>query len=416
MAGNAQFVPIQDTSLASYLCQLRPFVTSQDCKMLDTAAASNNDINLYLNNRGIKKAEEIIYFKNTDLIYLQKNGLTSLPNLSSLRGDLEVLDVSFNKLSRLQGLEKLTRIRSLNASNNKLSSFSDLSLATRLEYVNLSFNLLSFKDFNPLTKSSNFPVYNLMPQSNLTPDTSIEVLENSSFSINVPIDEGVANVYYSWQKNGMPISADSRFPSLKLSKVTQKDTGSYVMYVGSTNSKLTYISVNSGPIRIRMKPCQQLQQYELIPKIDCEGSFVTLSSLTLSNDNSDFESFLENGITGSKTKLHYQQPMSIEAGNYHFIVTDGKNCSIKKENVLKINLPVGSCPIVFTPNGDGFQDELFLDGSSDAYVLNKEGKNIKTLHLPCYWDGSDYAGNNVPLGSYLLIRKDGTQEKITVLR
>ncbi len=53
-------------------------------------------------------------------VNLAGNGLRSLEGLSQVLEHVQVLDISSNELSSLQGLEGLAQLTSLNVSNNNL--------------------------------------------------------------------------------------------------------------------------------------------------------------------------------------------------------------------------------------------------------------------------------------------------------
>lgn len=96
----------------------------------------------------------------------------------------------------------------------------------------------------------------------------------------------------------------------------------------------------------------------------------------------------------------------LSAGSYTVFVRDVDQCLFQKEiTVTELIKDEVSVPNVFTPNGDGVNDEFRLGNTCKEYavaIYNRWGlkvfetKNISTDH----WTGKDEAGVNVPDGVY----------------
>jgi len=76
---------------------------------------------------------------------LRKMGLTQVPEAISQLSQLQVLDISFNKISSLpEAIGQLSRLQRLDISNNSISSLSEaISQLTRLQGLDLSRNKIS---------------------------------------------------------------------------------------------------------------------------------------------------------------------------------------------------------------------------------------------------------------------------------
>lgn len=96
----------------------------------------------------------------------------------------------------------------------------------------------------------------------------------------------------------------------------------------------------------------------------------------------------------------------LSAGSYTVFVTDADQCLYQKEiTVTELMKDDVNIPNVFTPNGDGINDEFRLGNTCKEYrvmIHNRWGqkvfetKDISTNH----WAGKNEAGANVPEGVY----------------
>ena len=76
-------------------------------------------------------------------LFLQKNGLISLPNSIGLLRNLETFNISGNQLTSLPiTFQDCTKLRYLDASNNQLSHVHSLEHCQNIERLNLECNPL----------------------------------------------------------------------------------------------------------------------------------------------------------------------------------------------------------------------------------------------------------------------------------
>ncbi len=82
---------------------------------------------------------------------LSSNGLTSLATLNGANSPyLYIVDITFNQLSSLQGIEKLPSISAVAARGNQIGSLAALSQNARLNWLDISSNrIASFDDLPP---------------------------------------------------------------------------------------------------------------------------------------------------------------------------------------------------------------------------------------------------------------------------
>ena len=73
-------------------------------------------------------------------IVLHNQGLAQLPAVLESFTNLRSLDISFNKISSLEGLKALQNLRQLKVYNNAITSTSCLAPLTSLQYLDVSCN------------------------------------------------------------------------------------------------------------------------------------------------------------------------------------------------------------------------------------------------------------------------------------
>jgi len=103
------------------------------------------------------------------------------------------------------------------------------------------------------------------------------------------------------------------------------------------------------------------------------------------------------------------------AGKYQLVVDDRRDCKIEYDEVLEIT-PDITCNTVFTPDGDGENDEWESPFDNNAKIVNQKGDLIAEINPGETWDGTDINGNPVPTGLYLIEDESGDYITLTVLR
>lgn len=80
------------------------------------------------------------YLHNAKKLNLSSNGIRYIDDLSKLNDYLTKLDLSFNDIEDIRGLQTLSKLEELNLSGNQLTSMSDIRQLTNLTFLDISEN------------------------------------------------------------------------------------------------------------------------------------------------------------------------------------------------------------------------------------------------------------------------------------
>ena len=105
---------------------------------------------LKLSHNKISHIEGLEKLTNLQSLELSGNQITNIEGLDKL-ANLQSLDLFGNQLTRIEGLDKLTNLQSLGLSDNQLTRIEELAYLSRLESLDLSNNELSVIENLPQT-------------------------------------------------------------------------------------------------------------------------------------------------------------------------------------------------------------------------------------------------------------------------
>lgn len=181
-------------------------------------------------------------------------------------------------------------------------------------------------------------------------------------------------------------------------------------------STTTYVDVPLNPIDV------SVAQYSVCQGQPCNAAnlSLTVDPTTLSGGKAPLSFALipeNNTLATSSASGQFRQ---IVPGLYTLKVIDAQGCEKTIANSIDLRLPStprASDPSAraFTPNGDGQDDTFFLDGTGEARIFNRQGRFVKRLPLPAYWDGTDQDGKPLEMGLYIL-EYQGKNERVTLIR
>jgi hypothetical protein len=107
---------------------------------------------------------------------------------------------------------------------------------------------------------------------------------------------------------------------------------------------------------------------------------------------------------------------SVSEGIYKLEVTDSKNCTeLSDEEIVVKQKCIEEYP-VFSPNQDGLEDEYFIPHEGSIKIFDRNGILLNEFYTPAYWDGTDFSGNQLPMGNYIIITDDNKPVNITLIK
>jgi len=146
---------------------------------------------------------------------------------------------------------------------------------------------------------------------------------------------------------------------------------------------------------------------------DCwnEGT-VDITDSEVRNYIGEYKYRLRNILTG---QLHASLS-GVPEGVYNLEVIDDRDCiATFPERITILQKCLENYP-VFTPNGDDIEDRYFIPHEGSVKIYNRDGNLIKELATPDYWDGTNNAGNLLPMGNYFIVTDTGNVVNITIVR
>ncbi len=106
----------------------------------------------------------------------------------------------------------------------------------------------------------------------------------------------------------------------------------------------------------------------------------------------------------------------IPEGIYAIEVIDSRNCrSVYQEPVVIYQKCLEHYPVI-TPNYDGDEDEYFIPYVGTIQVYDRNGKLVDEFEAPAYWDGTNFDGQILPMGNYVMVADNGRAVNITLVR
>ncbi len=339
----AQFIVVTDPILATALCNAFPAAMSGDCLSLDTVAALSKTGTLQMQYYGFTSVSELKYFKNIIFLQTVDNNISNLPDLSGFNS-MTAIDIRGNPWIEYTQLEPVKNqlvtllLRKTGGTEPTIKDFSFLNTFPNLKSI-------EFKDFGAL-KMPDFSLYSGL--------TLIDIRGNKfSFKDLLPLTT------YSGTLGANLLL----FPQKKLSNDT-------IITVFCNNALTLKIPFDEGVSGIT---------YDFYK----DNSLLQSSSANVFHLDKMTEA--DTGIY--RVEIRSNHPLfsgdSLLTGNYT-IRTNASN----------------NCQDLFSPNNDGIEDELYIEGSGEALIRNKQGVVVRKMFLPGMWDGKDNFGNPVAIGLY----------------
>jgi hypothetical protein len=357
LSSNAQTtVTVQDPAFNSALCNFTPTSMTAGCLQLDTVLSLSANGNIVLQNKNITNADEIVFFKNADTIRLSFNNLTSLPVDISRFRHLNRLSVTNNQLTVAPTIHYTnpvtgdTAIKFVYLLNNKITS-----LPASWDSYNYMTQVIDLRN-NELQQIPTFANYPEMRRLDLRDN-------RLGFEYLIPIKQNprwTSSIFSLFPQKQFPVTMDTL---VKIGQVLHVNISSglpsneYTLLIDNRN-----IEVNrTGDFYIAINSIADTGQYWFKIRND---SFPSTSD---------------------------------------FLKSEFKNVKIDPENDKYKDV------VVFSPNGDGNADVVYIEGTGTASIINKNGVTVlSNINLPYIWNGTDKNGKLLNPSLYYIQKSDGT--------
>lgn len=361
----AQEIVVKDPALAAQFCLYFPDAMSADCKKLDTIKAESlypSPLDINMEGANITNADELIYFKNADSIRLSFNKIKSFPT------DL----FRFRSLVRLNLAHNELKVATDIKWNNPISG------DTIIKLVYFNHNLI---DSIP---PSWFEVNGLVQVIDLYDNLLDTIPDFGTYNELRRLD--VRKNYLQFDDLA-PIKDNVRWNTSQFDLFPQKPFKIYEDLTVKKGESLTldFSEIYSGESYTLMKNDKNYQ-------ISNDGVFV-LNDL----------SFEDTATYWVKVRNDTEFPAQTD-----FLRSTSFKIKLHPE-LQSTNTGVQ----IFSPNNDGQDDYIYIEGEGNAVFYDKNGREILSHELPYEWKGNDKNGQTVEPGLYII--KRGERDYLKVL-
>lgn len=354
-------IKVQDPALAKVLCEQFSELMTSGCDSLDLDKAAlmsplSSSTDLNANNLGITYADELKYLTELKRIFIRDNDLTDFPDPNNFK-NLFQLDITNNNLTVAPRInfDNNGSFEMIQLTGNDIRKFPSWSDTTNdvMRFVNISWNRL--KVLPVLDSLTN--VRTLRVHRNELPFSELLKIKNIKWY------DSLDDISRLFPQHNFNVSGDTSiaFNEDLLLDVEDKTPGNSYYLVSSNDT----IAQNT------------------------DGIF-TISKELMGKDTAQFVVFIRNiGFTASEEFL--------QSDTFSVVITYPK--PEKEDEFLK-----------FSPNGDGVDDYLYLEGSGDFSIYSAAGIELKSGSLPYNWSGQKVDGNYIVPGIYYLKTDKGNQK------
>lgn len=299
---------------------------------------------------------------------MNNNGNLIMDLAPSVRG---TMDCSNKNIKDLSGIEYFVNISNLLCNQNQLTEMPSLANLDSLQRLNCSNNQLSEL---PLFKS------------------------------------GAPELRYLNYSNNLIDTLPNFFTFVSLDTIICE------------NNRLTFgdfVNIDSNNIQVFTYAPQS--KIEVLPRVELlEKDSLTLTFPVDKNVFTNQYKVFKNNVLyqdlGNINSFTISQVATSDVGLYTWQVTNNKYPDlILKSNEIEV-VVVNRDNRIFTPDGDGINDNYYISCEYSIKIYNKLGVVVKELIETEYWDGTDQQGKPVQSGAYILRCGDKIISSVTLIR
>jgi hypothetical protein len=344
---------------------------------------------LSLMGNNLDQVDSLKYLTSLESLYLSNNNLADLPDLSVFSA-LKTLFCEWNSLTNLDGVQS-TVMESINCAHNQLTDVTALSGLPLIWVVGddneldslpdvLSFSNVTFWSF----KNNRLPIYyheqaSLHPNFNsdfeVKPTSIQKVVVERTVRVGHEVKLSVTNIdtlsssSFTWYKNGTPIAASNDW-RLVNSDVALSDSGIYTCIIAGLLPATNDMSYTEVEVDLIVIPCDvELASFEY------ESVFTNCTEgYEIGFGTPDW------GVAPYTYQLNAVESMEeiIVDGNsiggikeyvYELTIVDVDLCEAQVAGGMSLEeQDCTEAELVFTPNGDGDHDYIYIAASGEAKV------------------------------------------------
>jgi internalin A len=350
---------------------------------------------------------------NASLIQLHcyKNNLSQIKGLQNLT-KLQMLVCWGNSITDLSGINNNTTLTTLWAFDNNLQILPVLNNKPSLSSVQLINNQLTFTALLPLNTIPSLIDFQYAPQDSTGIYTIESIRSLDSIKLRVHEDTTLNSNVYNWYKNNTFI-ATTQTGSYAIPISHASDSGLYKVVI--TNPNLSLLTLYHRPWAINILNCMDLTsaEFSIITNECAQGATISFSNINVPGSVLPYTYSLKSVYGTDSLKNTSPDFSNIVPGNYSFMISDIRNCSVQKQ--ITIPRPPKCDPVIVT-SGNSLMNSYFIEQTGIAKIIDIEGVIVKQFAVPAVWDGRTSDGNLADAGYYVITVNDRKLTNITVIR
>lgn len=400
----------------------RLFAQRNYLKALPSLAQNDSLIELYVHTNSLDTLPDLSNLKQLIFLNVVHNKLKYLPNIEKLT-ELQSIICWENYITTIQSLANLDKLTILDASSNLLKTIpvfspnaklkklilnkNQISIITTdfitdsLKVCNFSTNPLTFRELVKLTSKASNSTITVAPQNVQKVGSAKTIKEFDALKLYTGIDKGVADVTYTWYRNGILINTVSN-DTLTIKNLTLADSGKYTCQI--RHQAFPSLSLQTDTFRVSTYPCF------VMPTISFTSTDITCTksgTLTASAQNIPKDiAYLLKGLNSTKIQKSETGIFTgLQDPRYSLSLQTQTGCT--KTYPKEITIAVQECKdFLVTPDNDGNMDSYFFSASGQVSIFDKSGTLVKKMSIPGEWDCMTASGK-VPIGYYIAYINEG---------
>ena len=265
-----------------------------------------------------------------------------------------------------------------------------------------------------------------------SPIADITDIQNSgeyTITNNSPGCSSVDTVYISVSKTSVTIDTEETCNSVKLTAAASSSLASYSLEWSDSSKGSSLEAFSDGPVSVKITDamgCSSSATFDVkIHRLKFESALVQTTPANCWDEGK--VKLTSSSVAGYVGRLQYllhntlndqyvTNLDNVPEGVYTLRVVDGRNCKSDYGEKFTVLLDCMDKYPVFTPNGDGKDDEYFISYQGKIKIFDRYGKLLIELEAPAYWDGKDSRGVPLPMGNYLMVNEQGKVLNISIIK